>query len=304
MEVLKKVKRIVVPVTLDQAGENILKFAGALAKVFEAELLLLYATQSTELTFTQQSRYIHTLRTFGERVLLRQHESGTGFVRFDCLVRPGTLRKCIKAVVQDHYADLVVMEISPLQANADFTPDHASAILEHISCPVMLVPPHTVFQNPDHLVFATDFTDRDENILRKIGAFASQANAKLTMVQVYNDIQQNQYIQMMAGMREVERLVGEQVSQIRLLNEEDVLEGISDFAEQEDASMLVLATQDSYLTQRLFSNAYTKTLAYHTRIPLLLYRQLKRKPCSGCCTTCMNKVSTTAQLQTIPVSQQ
>src|SRR5690606_17571548 len=75
----------------------------------------------------------------------------------------------------------------------------------------------------------------------------------------------------------------------RLLEEEDMLEGISEFSEEASADLLILATQDNYLLERLFSTNYMKTMAFHTRIPLLTYRQIKKKPCSGCCANCKSK---------------
>ncbi|MBC5773520.1 universal stress protein [Pontibacter sp. KCTC 32443] len=294
---INQVKRILVPVNFDQVSEKLLKYAGQLAKAFGAELLLVHTTQVPELTFTQQSRLIQTLRSFGERVLLRQHEAGTGFTRFECLVRPDTLRKSIKAIVQDYFVDLVLMEASPAPTDEQLRANHASAVIEVLECPVITIPLNVPFQKLKHLVFATDFTDHDVQVLRRIADFANQAGAGLTLVQVYSSAERSHRSRIKAAMREVQELLSAYTLSYKLLEEEDMLEGISDFAGHEEADMLILATQDNYLMERLFSNAYVKTMAYHTQIPLVTFRQLKTKPCSGCCANCKNKQDNQQDMQ-------
>lgn len=284
-----QVKRILVPINFDLVSEKLLKYAGHLAKAFDAELLLVHATQANDLTFTQQSRAIQALRTFGERVLLRQNETGTGFTRFECLVRPGSLRKSIKAIVQDYFVNLVVMEACPVPEDEDQKANHASSVMEQIDCPVLTVPVDQSFQKINHLVFATDFTDRDERVLKRVADFALQVKAKLTIVQVYSSADRPQRGRIKMAMREVQQLLSGYDVEFMLLEEDDTLEGISEFSAEQEASLLILATQDNFLMQRLFSNTYVKTMAYHTQIPLVTFRQVKTKPCSGCCDNCKSK---------------
>jgi hypothetical protein len=75
------------------------------------------------------------------------------------------------------------------------------------------------------------------------------------------------------------------------VEEEDMLEGISDFAEQQETDLLVLATQDDYLLQHLYAKPYFKTMAYQTLVPLLRFYQQKTKPCSGSCANCTSKLN-------------
>lgn len=288
------IKQILVPVQFNEESESLVSYAGSLAKALGAELLLLFNTGTPQLTFTQQSRTIQALRTFAEHHLKKHY--GENLMGFDCVVRPGSLRQSIKAVAQDHAVDLVLMNALPAAEAGAAESDHAASIINLLDVPVMVVPAGKSYRKLKHLVFATDFTDRDPKVLQRIQRFANQTGARLTLVQVYTMADKPQLSAMNNAMREVEALLNSKKVSVKLLEEEDVLEGISDFAEEEGADMLVLATQDAYLMQRLFSNAYVKTLAYHTQIPLLTFRQQKRKPCSGCCANCKSKLSQQPQL--------
>lgn len=268
-----------------------LYYAGQLAMAMGAELYLFHACKTLDLTFTQQSNCIQKLRAFAERVFSREFNSAKAAAPFDCVVRPGNIRDSIQSVVQEYQIDLVLMEagVTPPHAIPAEAANHASAIMELVSCPVMVLPASVRFKKLKHLVFATDFTDQQQTVLFQIADFAQQLKARLTLVQVYGPDERSQLCSYKAAMLEVEKqLLGRKVT-CRLLEEEDVLEGIGEFAELASADMLVLATQDSFLMERLFSSNYTKTMAYHTRIPLLTFRQLKKKPCSGCCANCTSK---------------
>lgn len=282
-------KKILIPVDVNKPAESLLllSYAGQFAAAFRGELLLLHPSNTAELTFTQQTRKIQLLRAMGERVLGRVTKF-RDHVPFECIVRPGSLHDCIKDVIQNAAVDLVLMQADSLPDPDKAThADHAVRVMEQVGCPVMVIPSALAYKKLKHLVFATDFTDRDPRVLTQISNFAEQAGANLTLVQVYSKAERAQLSSMKAAMHEVEEQLKGRNVRLKLLEEEDMLEGIGDFAEREDADMLVLATRDSYMMQRLFSKAYVKTMAYHTRIPLLTFRQLKQKPCSGCCTNCM-----------------
>ncbi|WP_439880107.1 universal stress protein [Pontibacter sp. MBLB2868] len=286
----KNVKRVLVPVQFDKAGKKLLRYAWHLANTLGAELLLLHNSQTKDLTFTQQTRSIQTLRSFSERILTEEQKPGSKQVPFECMVRPGNLHNCIAGVVADHAVDMVLMETCVIhQEEEENDPDNAAAIMELVSCPLMVVPCTTTFKKLANLVFATDFSDQEDSVLEQIAGFAEQAGANLTLVQVYNESERQQLSSYKAAMQDLKKKLNGKNVTFKLLEEEDTLEGISDFAENSAASMLILATQDNYLMKRLFSSNYIKTMAYHTRYPILTFRQVKKKPCSGCCANCKSK---------------
>ena len=284
-------KRILVPLELNQTGEDLLYYAGQLAQAFGAELYLFHACKTADMTLTQHSSCIQKLRAFADRVFSRDFNAAKVAVPFDCVVRPGRIEDSVRSVVQEHQIDLVLVEAGakPLEGIASEAADRAAALMELVPCPVMVVPATARYKKLEHLVFATDFTDQQKLVLLQIADLAQQLQARLTLVQVYGEEERAQLCSYKAAMLELEKMLKGRQVEFRLLEEEDVLEGISEFAELASADMLVLATQDNFLMERLFSSNYMKTMAYHTRIPLLTYRQFKKKPCSGCCANCISK---------------
>lgn len=282
MNALNNITRLLVPVNLKPEGEALLRYAGNWASLLGAELILLHTTGLKELTYTQKSRTIQSLRSYGERTLHQHYRSGSRFGGYVCVVRPGTLDLCLHDVAQEYEAQLIL-----LPAERCAVEGSAAA---NLPAPVMLVSPKVQYSQPRHILFATDFTDRDPHVLQRINAFARQASAKLILVHVYSTGERTQLCTLKSAMCQMRLLLPSKNISLKLLEEDDMLEGISEFAEQEQADMLLFATQDNYLMQHLFSKTYVKTHAYHTRIPLLNFWQQKHKPCSGNCTNCTSKL--------------
>ncbi|PKV75469.1 nucleotide-binding universal stress UspA family protein [Pontibacter ramchanderi] len=291
MTTLSETKRILVPLDLNETGEDLLYYAGQLAHTLGAELYLFHACKTNDLTFTQQSNCIQKLRSFAERVFSREFNASKVAAPFDCVVRPGQISDSIQAVVQDYQIDLVLMDAGTHDSKGltGEAAERTAKIMDLVSCPVMVLPAAVRYKKLKNLVFATDFTDQDQRVLFRIADFAQQLKARLTLVQVYGEEERSQLCTYKSAMLALEKqLKGREVI-FRLLEEEDVLEGISEFSEATATDLLILATQDNYLMERLFSTNYMKTMAFHTRIPLVTYRQHKKKPCSGCCMNCKNK---------------
>ncbi|WP_161887980.1 universal stress protein [Pontibacter russatus] len=279
-------KKILVPIAVEKPAEGLLllSYAGQLAAVLGAELLLLGSSGTPTVAPAEEKGGLRQLQALGERVLGRVPED-RGYVRFSCLLQPGSLKDGVHAVVQGEGIYLVLMQAESYPEGGRVgAADHAAAVMEQVSCPVMVVPTAQPFKRVGRLLFATDLTDQDPQVLAQLSEFAALAGAAITLVQVYSKAEQEQGGEMEAAIPGIERQLEGRAAAFRLLEEEDVLEGISRFAEREGADMVVLATQDSYLMQRLFSEAYIQTRAYHTHIPLLTFRQYKSKFCAGCLT--------------------
>ncbi|MDX5438280.1 MAG: universal stress protein, partial [Pontibacter sp.] len=242
MSTLSQTKRILVPLEMNETGEDLLYYASQLAQALGAELYLFHACKTADMTFTQQSSCIQKLRSFAERVFSREFKAVKVAVPFDCIVRPGQVLDSIASVVQNYQIDLVLMDAGA-RANKGLTgkaAEVASSMMDLIPCPVMVLPTSTRYQKLKHLVFATDFTDQDQRILFRIADLAQQLKAKLTLVQVYGEEDRSQLCTYKAALLELEKQLKGRKVEFKLLEEEDVLEGISEFSEQASADLLIL----------------------------------------------------------------
>ncbi|MDX5347839.1 MAG: universal stress protein [Hymenobacteraceae bacterium] len=278
-------KKVLVPVNYTENYDNTLCYADQLAAKIQAEVVLMQCAETPTLTQTRKSELLHRLR--GEAARLQQKAGlASGTVKHECVVRPGWTQDCMTEAVKSYHIDLIVMSSEGVGQLADDAPVSLDQLER---CPVLIVPPAAKFRSVQKIVFATDFADQDPVVLKKIAAFAALFDAELLLVHAYSEAERKELSPYKKSIAAIRKNLAYNNISFHVLEEDDVLEGISEFAEQNHADMLLMATQDAYLLQRLYAKDYAKTMAYHTRIPLLNFYQIKNNPCSGCCTNCVTK---------------
>ncbi|GEO04719.1 universal stress protein [Adhaeribacter aerolatus] len=278
-------KNILVITDLSQEALPVLQFANKLAAKADAEIVLLHCLQSETLTATTENRALSRLRSFAGRLQQQYPKVNATVVYNECVVRSGSLVSSVQDLVQDYHINLILMP-TPYGADEPENAHFFQAFLERVNCPVLLVPPQGEFKNYSRISYASDFTKLDMGILKKIISFARLFNADLDLVHVYQKTQRPYLAQYKKALNQLCVEVTYDKIHFFLLEEDDKLEGINDFAEQREADLLVIATPDANLVNRLCSQKYLKTDAYHRHIPTIIYPESNGIICSAHCPVC------------------
>src|SRR5205085_5475679 len=61
----------------------------------------------------------------------------------------------------------------------------------------------------------------------------------------------------------------------QLLNGDDIEEKIEEYLEQDSCNLLAMSTHERSLMEKLFGKSVTKKMAYHTKIPLMVFHYKK-----------------------------
>jgi nucleotide-binding universal stress UspA family protein len=287
-------KKILVPLlTLEDQAGHLIRFANQLAAKAHAEVVFLFCSPNPRLTPTALSGLLQKLRSIAKNCQSPACKCGISGARNECIVRTGSIRESVQGVLAEYEADLLLLQApEDLAENQKAVQEEISALLNQVRIPVLVVPRQVVFHPFQTIVFAADYTDFDPQVLEKLQAWTDMFGAQTHVVQFFGRSDRKKMVQLKRAMNRVKNGVWHPKVSFHLVEEEDMLEGISDFAEQQEADLLVLATQDDYLLQHLYAKPYFKTMAYQTVVPLLRFYQQKTKPCSGSCANCSSKLKT------------
>jgi nucleotide-binding universal stress UspA family protein len=280
-------KNILVITDLTQTALHVLQFANKLALKAKAEIVLLHCTQSEELTATSESWALSRLRSFAGRLPQHFPQVNATVVHHECVVRSGSLVNSVRDLVQDYHIDMILMATPDAEDEKSTEASQFFQImLQCVNCPVLLVPPHAELKSFTRISYAADFTKLDMGMLKKIISFAALFGANLDLVHVYQRLQRPFLAQYKKALNRLCVEVAYDKINFFLLEEDDKLEGINDFAEQREADLLVIAAPDENLVNRLFSQKYLKTDAYHRHIPAIIYPEGNGINCSAHCPVC------------------
>ncbi|MFC6999919.1 universal stress protein [Rufibacter roseus] len=275
-------KKILVLTDFSPNSVNTYGYAVKLACQLKANILLLFSTNGAPLSITNQLQYSQQLYSFAKRYACdsRRHKEPH---HTECLISGDAWAGLIPSMVEVHRPDLIIAGCGLLEAIERGVKE--LPVQEFAACPILWVPEKATYQPWQDLVFATDFTDQEPGVVQLVKSLAKDFNAKLHPIHFYPETEASHFVEIKklgAELNEAFNTAGS----LHVIGEEDMMEGLQDFAEVNPADVFVIATKDLHLTRHYLQDAYRKTGACQTKIPLLSLFQNKKKPCTGSCTYC------------------
>jgi hypothetical protein len=284
-------KTILVPLDHTAAAEYTLAYANKLAVRWPAELVVLYCHADT--TATDEMLRVEKLRlsSLVERLRYQQLTRQDGRrIRYRYRVQVGCLHDHVQVEVAACAADLVVMGLEHIDCGRLEAPgNHAAIITELVSCPVLIVPPGRR-SLPSRLALCADFPTLGLHLLPRLAALESAFPVSLDLVQFYAPAERPRRHRLSQALHRAANHLNWPSTTTHLLEDDDPLEGISEFCARTQAQLLILAPSSSAELLRCFSACYMATGAYHTRIPLLVLRPAERVPAVACCEQCARRL--------------
>lgn len=187
-------------------------------------------------------------------------------------------------MVDQHHPDLIVAGSDLL---VPIEHGQASYSLQGFDlCPVLWVPEKAHYQPLEHLVFITDFTDQDPGVVEHVRALGQTLDARVSVVHFFTQEDRSRLTAIKKQGVALEVALGSQEASFCLVEEEDMIEGLQDYAGRQPVDLFVAATRDTHLTHQYLHSVYRKTQSCQLCIPLLNLFQEKKNPCAGSCVFC------------------
>lgn len=281
---MKTSPRILLPFNFTDGCVTALRYAYQFAGKVGADITLLHCSGSLKLTPTFKSHLLLRLRSFAERYA-SSYVTGTGVDPvIECVLKEGNLRENLRSAAEEVGASLVLSPADYLLQT--LTEGEVVALPELVACPVLLVPEKATFTPLKEIVFTLDVTDTDASVMQTVQRLAQRFQAHLSLLHLHSKLDGVSFCQVQKASEKVKQELEYAHCSITCLEEEDLLEGLNDFAAPRIPDLFVMATRDTHLLHQYFSGRYRKTSAYHLHTPLLNLYQARRTACSGGCTHC------------------
>lgn len=280
-------KNILVLTDFSESSVNAYRYAVQLACQVKANILLVFSTNGGAISLTNQMQYSQMLHSFAKRYACDTRTKDNP-QHTECLISGDCWIEAIPLLTQVHQPDLVVAGsdlLHEFQLNEEVLP------LEVFDqCPIIWVPGKANYKPMQNLVFVTDFTDQDPAVMDQIKTITQSLGAKLSLVHFYGSADRSRLAEIKRKGEELHWLLADLGGKYHLIEEEDMIEGLQDYAEKNPTDLFLFATRDAHLSNYYFKPVYHKTQACQTHIPLLNLYQPKKKACSGNCQHCQEKV--------------
>jgi nucleotide-binding universal stress UspA family protein len=188
--------------------------------------------------------------------------------KVDLLSLYGNLLDVIQKEIDKNHYHLVALGCRGETALENFLlGSRAYEVIKNITAPVLLVPRHAKFKHPEKIVFATDLrTMPNDEMIEPLRDMAHMFHAPLLFVNVLEDDYVNR---VEAEEQIIERFPGINIS-FNFIEEEDVVDGINHFMEDNDADIVAMVRHKMGMIDRLFHPSITKQMVLHPEHPMLI----------------------------------
>ena len=265
-------KTIIVPTDFSDAATNAAEYAVSLAKEINAKITLLHvyhvpipSTESPIMVITNDE-----MQKNNEKALkkLASHLKGNTKVEITYKAVMGMAVEEISE--EEKTANLIVMGMKGAGKLSEIVLGSiATATLRNAKIPTLIIPAHTKFRVPKRIVFACDYSAKnDYNTIEPLKELVQKFNSKLFILNVKSNKDIISEDEAGASLR-LENKLNDTNHIYHCSENENLIDGINEFAENKKAEMIVTIPHRHNLLERLFHKSISKEIAFHTHVPLL-----------------------------------
>ena len=186
--------------------------------------------------------------------------------------RSGSFISLIPIVADEFKSDLIVMGTKGSNSLKEiFIGTNTLEVIQNTEIPILTVPEKAKNSKVDKIAMAVDLKKiKDPQQLRPLLEMAKICRASIEFVHVMHpddqDSTQDRFNQIMF----LEKFASETPSNIHIITDADIIEGLSRYIASEKPDMLAMLSRKHTLFDRLFSQSLTNKLSFRSEIPLLV----------------------------------
>jgi len=276
------VNRILVLTDFSEEAANAARYATGLAHQLEAEKITLYHSyESVVVPATAFAPYTGGFTESPELSLKnitelknKLQEGLPANAEMDVRCDERNLLNAVISLSGQEHIGLVVMGISGKSGlERALIGSNTISLAKDSPVPLLIVPPVASFQPIKTVVFACDLKRVSESTpVLAIKRFINTLGARLVILNVGHD-RHHFNPDAIKEMKQLHQLWDGEHPEYHYTDHEDMAKGIMEFAAEQSAELVITVPKQYGFFESIFHRSMTKKLAYHTHLPLLLFKE-------------------------------
>lgn len=184
----------------------------------------------------------------------------------------GQLAERVAGLVRRKKSMLVTMGVSGKSYGDLLFAGNVKAVLQQVSCPVLLIPSDWAGQEIRHILFGTDLAAADELVIEKLLSLAVRLKAKVSLGHVSHPVlipdfaEEMQVSAFIGNIAKLQPGIGWYIERNR-----NVMEALEKISTEKNADIIALRYQNHSAWYRLFNENPLKEAIYRGKAPLLIF---------------------------------
>ncbi|MXN93175.1 universal stress protein [Flavobacterium sp. Sd200] len=276
-------KQILFTTDFSEAAHNAFIYALKFADSFNADLIILHVydlpivetpplPESTlEIFDVVEMNQFESFRDELPELHTIAEQRGLGHVKMRNILLYGDLIYNINKVCEDENVDLVVMGTKGATGLKEtFIGSKTASVISNTKIPVLAIPAEADYKKIKSIAFTTQYKDKDNDALKQALDIASKFNATLHCLYIKNDDDPEDIEERINEWKIYYR--DEKIDFFNIAGDH-IEQTILDFIDNQHTDMLVMRTHRRSFFESLFHRSLTKKMAYHSKVPLLVFHE-------------------------------
>jgi len=271
--------KIIVPLDFSSTSFNALEYAKNLAHQLNYELQLVhyYPLQINAYTTPEGMIPLDVLDNIKDEAeqrmqkivsVIEQEEKYT----VSYLVEAGDVVPELSKLAEETNPEFIIMGTVGNQTVLNkLIGSNAAGIVQNIMTPIILIPADYELKPIQKIVYADSFDKEEFAILEDIINLLHQLSINEIDVLHINEEHHIQTIENNVIVNKINHYLGENSAKMNIVTAQNFEAGFNEFAAQNEIDLLIMATHKKSFLERIFTHSNTKTMAMHSKIPLLVY---------------------------------
>ena len=274
---------ILVLTDFSDSATNAARYAAAFSRQFAAAKILLYHSYSIAPVVTTVPMPTHSaiigLHDASIKKLTELKTLITPMVKekteIEVLTNDKPIITAVYSIAQLYELVLTVVGVTGKSSfERTLIGSNTLSLVEESISPLLLIPPQAVFVKIRKVVFASDLKDvYKTSPVAAIKEVIHKLDANLYLLNVANGESGNSRMDAVIEQKDLHKLWDSENAEYHFINNKDIAEGIMEFVSEEDVQLLIVVPKKRGFFESIFHRSLTKKLAYHTDLPLLIFKE-------------------------------
>jgi nucleotide-binding universal stress UspA family protein len=276
-------KTILFPTDFSKNAAHAAKYAGMLAKLYDANLVLLHVHHIPMVPESNHSFEVRNAISLNEKSAIEDLEVFTGqFIndsnlaleRITQRVAYGFVAEKIIEIAESNKADMIVMGTQGASDMMDkWLGTHAQEVIKTAKCPVFTIPKNVRIDYPQRILYAADFMEDEILATEKLLYMAKPLGAACKVVHIHDYFEPNVGHIIEETIKDLEERFKNEDVNIQQFHRADVIEGLEGYIKTYKPDVLAMAIHEKSFLSNIFDTSITRHFIQEAKLPMLTFKK-------------------------------
>lgn len=271
-------KNILIPTDFSDTSINACKYALGFAEALQIKKIVLFNAFQSPVSVDPnlpvlQLVDIENMRNLAEQSLEKLKFKLLPFcsadINFELACSFATLNNGIDEMIEKHKPSYIIMGITGGSLIEEvLVGSNTVNVAKNSKIPVLIIPPHSVFNKLKRIVLAADFKKVVETTpTNEIKEIVQSTNSKLYVINIDHQKEISNEAAFESLM--LDTLLYELKPEYHFIDNTDFVEGMNQFVLDHQIDLIISIPKKHGLFESLFKRSHTKKMAFHSFVPLI-----------------------------------